>query len=215
MLYINQSSHHPMWAMEYCRDEGLRKYWDEYSYPYHKNGAGNDSFRSAMTNTVQKKVDARAYNHNQDSFTIENVIRWFDYWRERPGTGDRVSSGGVKIIFSDTNTHYRGVENYRRSGVTDPMRIPKDPFFAHQVMLDGWVDIENPRIHIVGHWNYNDTVVKPVYVVSNTEQVELFLNGKSLGRGEQKYRFLYTFDRVAFEPGKLEAVGYDENGKEC
>lgn len=128
MLYINKSSHHPMWAMEYCRDEGLRKYWDEYSYPYHKNGAGNDSFRSAMTNTVQKKVDARAYNHNQDSFTIENVIRWFDYWRERPGTGDRVSSGGVKIIFSDTNTHYRGVENYRRSGVTDPMRIPKDPF---------------------------------------------------------------------------------------
>ena len=135
MLYINKSSHHPMWAMEYCRDEGLRKYWDEYSYPYHKNGAGNDSFRSAMTNTVQKKVDARAYNHNQDSFTIENVIRWFDYWRERPGTGDRVSSGGVKIIFSDTNTHYRGVENYRRSGVTDPMRIPKDPFFAHHTTI--------------------------------------------------------------------------------
>ena len=72
-----------MWAMEYCRDEGLRKYWDEYSYPYHKNGEGNNSFRSAMTNKVQKKVDARAYNHNQDSFTIENVIRWFDYWRER------------------------------------------------------------------------------------------------------------------------------------
>lgn len=214
MLYINKSKHHPMWAMEYCRDEGLRKYWDEYSYPYHKNGEGNDAFRSVMTNKVQKKVDARAYNHNQDSFTIENVIRWFDYWRERPGTGDRVSSGGVKIIFSDTNTHYRGVENYRRSGVTDPMRIPKDPFFAHQVMWDGWVDIENPRIHIVGHWNYNDTVVKPVYVVSNTEQVELFLNGKSMGLGRQTHRFLYTFDNIAFIPGKLEAVGYDENGKE-
>ena len=57
------------------------------------------------------------------------MIRWFDYWRERPGTGDRVCSGGVKIILSDTNTHYRGVENYRRSGVTDAMRIPKDlPF---------------------------------------------------------------------------------------
>lgn len=214
MLYINKSKHHPMWAMEYCRDEGLRKYWDEYSYPYHKNGEGNNAFRTAMTNKVQKKVDARAYNHNQDSFTIENVIRWFDYWRERPGTGDRVSSGGVKIIFSDTNTHYRGVENYRRSGVTDPMRIPKDPFFAHQVMWDGWVDIENPRIHIIGHWNYNDTVVKPVYVVSNTEQVELFLNGKSMGLGRQTHRFLYTFDNIAFIPGKLEAVGYDENGKE-
>ena len=105
MLYINKSSHHPMWAMEYCRDEGLRKYWDEYSYPYHKNGAGNDSFRSAMTNTVQKKVDARAYNHNQDSFTIENVIRWFDYWRERPGTGGAtVSAPAVSRSFSRTRT---------------------------------------------------------------------------------------------------------------
>ncbi|WP_455665337.1 glycoside hydrolase family 2 protein [Phocaeicola sp.] len=215
MLYINKSKHHPMWAMEYCRDEGLRKYWDEYSYPYHKNGEGNNSFRSAMTNKVQKKVDARAYNHNQDSFTIENVIRWFDYWRERPGTGDRVSSGGVKIIFSDTNTHYRGVENYRRSGVTDAMRIPKDPFFAHQVMWDGWVDIENPRIHIVGHWNYKEGTVKPVYVVSSAERVELFLNGKSLGNGERNYNFLFTFKEVAFAPGNLEAVGYDENGKEC
>ncbi len=215
MLYINKSKHHPMWAMEYCRDEGLRKYWDEYSYPYHKNGEGNNSFRSAMTNKVQKKVDARAYNHNQDSFTIENVIRWFDYWRERPGTGDRVSSGGVKIIFSDTNTHYRGVENYRRSGVTDAMRIPKDPFFAHQVMWDGWVDIENPRIHIVGHWNYKEGTVKPVYVVSSAERVELFLNGKSLGNGERNYNFLFTFKDVAFAPGNLEAVGYNENGKEC
>ncbi len=214
MLYINKSKHHPMWAMEYCRDEGLRKYWDDYSYPYHKNGAGNDEYRSAMTNQVAKRKDASAYNHNQDSFTKENVARWYDYRRERPGTGDRVSSGGVKIIFSDTNTHYRGVENYRRSGVTDPMRIPKDPFFAHQVMWDGWVDIENPRIHIVGHWNYNDTVVKPVYVVANTEKVELLLNGKSLGYGLREYNFLYTFDKVAFKPGKLEAVGYDENGNE-
>ncbi len=80
--------------------------------------------------------------------------------------------------------------------------------------MHGWVDIENPRIHIIGHWNYNDTVVKPVYVVSNTEQVELFLNGKSMGLGRQTHRFLYTFDNIAFIPGKLEAVGYDENGKE-
>jgi hypothetical protein len=212
MLYINKSKHHPMWAMEYCRDEGLRKYWDEYSYPYHKNGEGNNSFRSAATNKIQKKVDARAYNHNQDSFTIENIIRWFDYWRERPGTGDRVSSGGVKIIFSDTNTHFRGVENYRRSGVTDAMRIPKDPFFAHQVMWDGWVDIENPRIHIIGHWNYKEGIVKPVYVVSSAEKVELFLNGTSLGYGNRDHHFLYTFENVAFAAGKLEAVGYDENG---
>lgn len=215
MLYINKSKHHPMWAMEYCRDEGLRKYWDDYSYPYHRNGAGNNAYHSASTNQTKKRADAWAYNRNQDSFTIENVMRWYDYWLERPGTGDRVSSGGVKIIFSDTNTHYRGEENYRRSGVTDPMRIPKDPFFAHQVMWDGWVDIEQYRAHIVGHWNYKPDVVKPVYVVSSAEKVELLLNGKSLGYGEQEYRFLFTFPDVRFEAGELVAIGYNEQGEAC
>ena len=203
MLYINKSKHHPMWAMEYCRDEGLRKYWDEYSYPYHKNGEGNNSFRSAMTNKVQKKVDARAYNHNQDSFTIENVIRWFDYWRERPGTGDRVNSGGVKIIFSDTNTHYRGVENYRRSGVTDAMRIPKDPFYAHQVMWDGWVDIENPRIHIVGHWNYKEDVVKPVYVVSSARKSGIVPEWQIFRKRSKRLSFLVYFQRCGICSGQV------------
>ena len=136
-----------------------------------------------------------------------------DYWRERPGTGKRVSSGGAKIIFSDTNTHFRGVENYRRSGDTDPMRIPKDSYFVHQVMWDGWVDTENPRLHIVGHWNYEPGVVKPVYVVSNTDSVALFLNGKTMGQAQRDYHFLFTFDKIAFTPGVLEAVGYND-GKE-
>lgn len=213
MLYINKSAHHPMWAMEYCRDEGLRKYWDNYSYPYHKDGEGNSAYHSAATGKTKKQADASVYNRNQDSFTIENVIRWFDYWRERPGTGKRVSSGGAKIIFSDTNTHFRGVENYRRSGDTDPMRIPKDSYFAHQVMWDGWVDTENPRLHIVGHWNYEPGVVKPVYVVSNTDSVALFLNGKIMGQAQRDYHFLFTFDKIAFTPGVLEAVGYND-GKE-
>lgn len=213
MLYINKSAHHPMWAMEYCRDEGLRKYWDNYSYPYHKDGEGNNAYHSAATGKTKKQADASVYNRNQDSFTIENVIRWFDYWRERPGTGKRVSSGGAKIIFSDTNTHFRGVENYRRSGDTDPMRIPKDSYFAHQVMWDGWVDTENPRLHIVGHWNYEPGVVKPVYVVSNTDSVALFLNGKPMGQAQCDYHFLFTFDKIAFTPGVLEAVGYND-GKE-
>lgn len=214
MLYINKSAHHPMWAMEYCRDEGLRKYWDNYSYPYHKDGEGNSAYHSAATGKTKKQADASVYNRNQDSFTIENVIRWFDYWRERPGTGKRVSSGGAKIIFSDTNTHFRGVENYRRSGDTDPMRIPKDSYFAHQVIWDGWVDTENPRLHIVGHWNYEPGVVKPVYVVSNTDSVALFLNGKPMGQAQRDYHFLFTFDKIAFTPGVLEAVGYND-GKEA
>ena len=204
MLYINKSARHPMWAMEYSRDEGLRKYWDEYSYPYHKEGDG----------PLYRNADASDYNRNQDMLAVEHIRRWYDYWRERPGTGRRVSSGGVKIIFSETNTHYRGAENYRRSGVTDAMRIAKDSYFAHQVMWDGWVDTENPRIYIIGHWNYDKGVEKPIYVVSNTDSVELRVNGVSQGCGVRDYNFLYTFDKVAYEAGEIEAVGYDSEGQE-
>lgn len=204
MLYINKSKHHPLWAMEYCRDEGLRKFWDDESYPYHVEGDG----------PLHRGEPATSYNHNQDEFAKELVRRWYDYWRERPGTGERVSAGGMKIIFSDTNTHHRGSENYRRSGVTDPMRIPKDAFYAHQVMWNGWVDTETPQTYIIGHWNYNPGTVKHVFVVSNSENVKLFLNGKEQPLDRRESEFLFTFKNVTFEPGVLEAVSYDAEGKE-
>ncbi|MBN1362256.1 MAG: DUF4982 domain-containing protein [Sedimentisphaerales bacterium] len=206
MLYINKSAGKPLWATEYSRDEGLRKYWDEFSPPYHQDGDG----------PLYRNAPAREYNRNQDSHAIEDVVRWYDYWRQRPGTGTRVSSGGCNIIFSDTNTHFRGAENYRRSGEVDPMRIPKDGYFAHQVMWDGWVDPDPDGIHIMGHWNYRPGTTKDVYVVSSSDKVELFVNGVSRGFGAQSYRFLYTFKEIVWEPGTVKAVGYDgQGGKLC
>ncbi len=203
MLYINKSAKFPMWAMEYSRDENLRKYWDEFSPPFHKDGDG----------PLYKNADASVYNRNQDSFAVEDVVRWFDYYEARPGTGRRVNAGGVNIVFSDSNTHHRGAENYRRSGEVDAVRLPKDGFFANQVMWDGWVNVENPRTHIVGHWNYKEGVKKNIYVVSSAEKVELFLNGKSLGFGDQSSRFLFTFKNIEWKNGELKAFGYDLNGK--
>jgi len=204
MLYINKSGNKPMWAMEYCRDEGLRKYWDALSYPYHKEGDG----------PLYRNAPAFAYNHNMDFFARQMVERWYEYWIERPGTGKRVSSGGVKIVFSDTNTHHRGESNYRTSGVVDAMRLPKDAFYAHQVMWDGWVSPEQSRTYIIGHWNYEKSkdggpVRKTVYVVSTADEVELFVNGKSMGKGERSLEWLFAFKDVQFEPGVLEAKGSD------
>lgn len=205
MLYVNKSEHHPMVQTEYCRDEGLRKYWDNWSYPYHRHGDG----------PLHKGGDATAYNQNQDMLAVEMVRRWHDFYRERPGTGRRVNSGGAKIIFSDTQTHSRGAENYRRSGVVDPMRIPKDAYYVHKVMWDGWVDPARHSSYIIGHWNYADTVRKPVYVVSTGEDVALLLNGRKLDvKPVREYEFLFTFPEVAFEPGVLEAVSYDAVGNE-
>ena len=204
MLYINKSGSKPVWAMEYCRDEALRRYWDDWSYPYHKQGDG----------PLYRDADASAYNQNTDQFAIEHVRRWYDYWQVRPGMGKRVSSGGVKIVFSDTNTHRRGESNYRTSGVVDAMRLPKDSYFAHQVMWDGWVTPEVSHTHIVGHWNYEPGTVKPVYVVSDAPVVKLYLNGRLLAnRPRTEYHFLHTFDSIPFEAGEVRAVSYDEQGR--
>jgi hypothetical protein len=225
MLYIDKSATKPLWAHEYNRDEGARAFWDDDSPPFHK--------------------DSPLYNRNQDSAAIEDIAAWDDYFRARPGTGDRVSAGGVNIIFSDSNTHFRGDNNYRRSGEVDPMRIPKDGFYAHRVMWNGWVDPEKPAIYIMGHWNYPAGTVKPVYVVAaSVARVELKLNDKFLGsikaspfnfnqslaqpagakpvdalRREpvipagQSNDFLFTFPKVAFAPGTLEATAYNDAGK--
>lgn len=204
MLYINKSAKKPVWAMEYCRDEALRKYWDNWSFPYHKEGDG----------PLYRGEDASAYNHNGDEFAVEMVRRWYDYWNERPGTGERVSSGGVKIVFSDTNTHHRGESIYRTSGVVDPMRIEKDAFYAHQVMWNGWITPDSSQTHIIGHWNYPEGTMKPVYVVSDAPHVRLFVNDKEVKGDKINYHFLHTFENVKFEKGKIVAVSYDDNGKE-
>ena len=205
MLYVNKSDDKPMWMMEYCRDEALRWYWNSWSYPYHKEGDG----------PLYRHASAAAYNHNNDEFVAEQVRRWYDYWLERPGTGTKVNSGGAKIIFSDTQSHGRSADNYRVSGFVDPMRVPKDAFYAARVMWNGWVDDLKPATYIVGHWNYDKGFKVPtVYVVSNGDSVALYQNGKAIMPVSHDYRFLFTFKDVAYEDSTLLAVAYDKQGKE-
>ena len=223
MLYINKSDTKPMWMMEYCRDEGLRWYWNSWSYPYHAEGDG----------PLYRDQPATSYNHNSDEFVAECVRRWYDYWRERPGSGTKVNSGGVKIVFSDTQSHGRSADNYRVSGVVDPMRIEKDAFYAHQVMWSGWVDDYKPQTYIVGHWNYKGLtpspspkergvytpsadafVVPTVYVVSNSDSVSLYQNGKVIQPSSHDYKFLWTYKDVKYESDKLLAISYSKDGKE-
>ncbi len=205
MLYVNKSQDKPMFMMEYCRDEALRWYWNSWSYPYHKEGDG----------PLYRNAPAPSYNHNNDEFVRELVERWYDYWLERPGSGTKVNSGGTKIIFSDTQTHGRSADNYRVSGVVDPMRVPKDAYFAHQVMWDGWVDDLKPHTYIVGHWNYKQgDVIPTIYVVSTSDSTVLVQGGKRIAPKEHKYRFLSVYENVPYTDGKLLALGLTKDGKE-
>ena len=127
--------------------------------------------------------------------------------------GRRVSSGGVKIIFSDTNSHGRSEMSFRTSGVVDAMRIEKDAFFANQVMWNSWVDVDYKASYIIGHWNYPSGVVKDVYVVSTSPVVELFVNGKSVGKSSKpEYTFLHTFKDVHYKDGEVKAISYAADG---
>ena len=91
------------------------------------------------------------------------------------------------------------------------MRLPKEIYFAHRVMQN-----EQPDIHILGHWSYPTgpdarKTVKTVYVVSNTQTVELFMNGKSVGVNSQRENgYAFAFPNVEFAPGSLKAVGRNE-----
>lgn len=101
------------------------------------------------------------------------------------------------------------------SGVVDAMRIPKDAFFAHRVMWDGWVDDLRPRTYICGHWNYSPGDTVPVvYVVSTSPDVRLCQGDRTIEPDSRDYRFLSTFRNVPYVAGTLIAIGYGPDGRE-
>lgn len=95
-------------------------------------------------------------------------------------------------------------------GIVDLAGFPKDVYYMYKAELVP----EETVLYIFPHWNWNegDTVDIWAYF-NNAEEVELFLNGKSLGRkkknvAENPYHVMW---RVPFEPGTIEAVSYDAN----
>lgn len=108
-------------------------------------------------------------------------------------------------------------------GIVDLVGIPKDRFYLYR---SHWRP-DTLTIHILPHWNWPDRIGQnvPVYVYTNGNSAELFLNGKSLGRKTKnkdarlspyyaiidKYRL--CFNDVNYEPGELKAVAYKDGKK--
>ena len=107
-------------------------------------------------------------------------------------------------------------------GIVDLVGIPKDRFYIYR---SHWRP-DVTTVHIVPHWNWPDRIGQnvPVYIYTNGDSAELFLNGKSPGRrtkakeaGPSYYgvldRYRLCFNDVNYEPGELKAVAY-KDGKE-
>ncbi len=112
-------------------------------------------------------------------------------------------------------------------GTVDLAGFPKDRYYLYQSV---WT--KSPMVHILPHWNWegHEGQPIPVFAYTNADEVELFLNGKSIGRKARgaepveipvgrnvsdtqifktKYRLRW---QVPYAPGELKAVAY-QGGK--
>jgi len=186
----------PFIEAEDFREEGARRFWDAYSAPHF-------GFH---------KLPEDTHDFNSETFALAAIKRYYDYSSNIISNTDPAHSkfsGYCSIIFAESNSHGRqyASEVCRVSGKMDAVRIPKSIFFTHRVMQN-----EQPDIHILGHWNYSDSITKNMYVVSNCDEVEFFVNGKSKGKSKPENGFQFTFPNIHFEPGVIKAIGYN-NGK--
>lgn len=95
-------------------------------------------------------------------------------------------------------------------GIIDLAGFKKDRFYLYQ---SRWRP-DFPMVHILPHWNWPNRVgeVTPVHVFTSGDEVELFLNGKSLGKKKKDaYEYRLRWDDVVYEPGELKAIAY-KNG---
>ena len=95
-------------------------------------------------------------------------------------------------------------------GVLDYCGFPKDEAFY----LKSWWT-EEPVLHIFPHWNLSGHEGEDIdiWAYSNMDEVELFVNGKSLGR-QQMPKNGHLSWKAVYQPGKVRAVGY-KNGKKA
>ena len=96
-------------------------------------------------------------------------------------------------------------------GIVDLCGFPKDRYYNYK----SYWRPDVPTVHILPHWNWEERIgeITPVHIYTSGDAVELFLNGKSLGRREKVHSYdRLTWDDVRYEPGSLRAIAY-KNGQ--
>jgi beta-galactosidase len=92
-------------------------------------------------------------------------------------------------------------------GIVDLAGFPKDPYYMYQ---SEWT--ERLVLHVFPHWNWSAGDTIDVWAYTNADEVELSLNGRSLGTRRKEGDVLHLMWRVPYEPGTLRAVAH-RNGQ--
>ena len=138
---------------------------------------------------------------------VTSAETWWSWFAPRPWL-----SGG----FVWTGFDYRGEPTpygwpciNSHFGILDMCGFPKDNFYYYKAW---WT--KEVVLHLLPHWNWpgREGHEFRVDALSNCQEVELFLNGASLGRKTMKPNSKLTW-KVGYAPGTLSAKGFDAAGK--
>jgi beta-galactosidase len=188
-------------------------YMDQQAAAYHKAHAdkpviGTETVSAVGTRGQYITDFAKGYVSCYDPYTTTgraSAEGWWSFCDAQPWL-----AGG----FVWTGFDYRGEPSPNgwpnissQYGVVDTCGFPKDTFYYYQ---SWWT--QKPVLHLFPHWNWPGYEGKEiaVWVHSNLDKVELFLNGQSLGAHDMKKNSHLAWI-VKYAPGALEARGY-KNG---
>lgn len=104
-------------------------------------------------------------------------------------------------------------------GIIDLASIPKDRYWLYRSQWNK----QSHTLHILPHWNWQQGDTVPVFVYTDANEAELFLNGRSLGKQHKftkeeaaqdtawglQRRFRLIWEKVPFEAGELKVVTRD------
>jgi len=98
-------------------------------------------------------------------------------------------------------------------GIVDLVGLPKDRYYLYRSY---WAP-KKTTVHILPHWNWPDRVGQnvPIYVYTNGDSAEVFVNGVSLGKKSKDPKaenvmdhYRLRWEDAVYEPGEVKAVAY-------
>ena len=194
--------------------QGFNYNVDEYD-KFHRAHPDQPCFGSETASTVSTRGIYE--NDPQHGYVMAYDIRrqgwsdtaesWWSYFAERPWLSGAFVWTGFDYRGEPTPYWWPCINSH--FGILDTCGFPKDVFWYYQ---SWWTT--NTVLHLLPHWNWPGKEGQEIIVqaYSNCKQVELFLNGQSLGKQAMKPNSKLSW-RVKYAPGTLSAKGFDAAGK--
>ena len=189
---------------------------DIQAYNYRYMYFPGDGRRFPWMTFYQSEASTQAMGQNFFEMDLKKVIGlayWgaIDYLGESMGWPQKGWSQGVFYISLDPKPKAYYMRSFFK---------PDEPV-VHLAVLESekaemWNGVKMGNDRMTGNWNRADGSKANIIVYTNGDEVELLLNGKSLGRKanpkEAKLRNQIRWGEIEYKSGKLEAVAY-KNGK--